>query len=154
MSERSTESSAGGIVIRRGAATGIEVLLIQQSGHKGWGFPKGWIEPGEEPPATAVREVEEESGIRAEIIGELPPTRYYYVNRERQRVAKTVRWYLMRYVGEGDQTHAHEVIAVEWLPLETVHVRLTYGNDKELFSVALPEILRQMKPGGGETTAI
>jgi 8-oxo-dGTP diphosphatase len=142
--DRATESSAGGIVIRRGDVPGIEVLLIQQSGHRGWGFPKGWIEPGEEPQTTAVREVEEESGVRAEVIGELPPTRYYYVNRQRQRVAKTVRWYLMRYLGIGDQTHAHEVLAVEWLPLEAVYGRLTYGNDKELFSVALPEILKRM----------
>jgi 8-oxo-dGTP pyrophosphatase MutT (NUDIX family) len=142
--ERATESSAGGIVIRKRDAAAIEVLLIQQSGHKGWGFPKGWIEPGEDPPATAVREVEEESGVRAEVIGELPLTRYFYVNRQRQRVAKTVRWYLMRYLGQGDQTHAHEVMAVEWLPLESVHGRLTYGNDKELFSVALPEILKSL----------
>lgn len=140
--DTTTESSAGGIVIRRAETSGVEVLLIQQSGHRGWGFPKGWIEPGEDPPTTAVREVEEESGVRADIVAELPPTRYFYVNRERKRVAKTVRWYLMRYLGQGDQTHAHEVLAVEWLPLEAVHNRLTYGNDKELFSVALPEILK------------
>src|SRR5688500_13489220 len=97
-----TESSAGGIVIRRRESSGVEVLLIQQSGHKGWGFPKGWIEEGEEPPTTAVREVEEESGVRAEVVGELPPTRYYYLNHERKRVAKTVRWYLMRYLCQGD----------------------------------------------------
>ncbi len=48
----------------------------------------------------------------------------------------------MRYVGEGNQTHAHEVTAVEWFPLEAVHARLTYKNDKDLFGLALPEILR------------
>jgi 8-oxo-dGTP pyrophosphatase MutT (NUDIX family) len=136
-----TESSAGGIVLRRSDVDGIEVLLIRHSAHGGWGFPKGFIEPGEEPPEAALREVEEESGVRAEIINDLPPTRYSFVNRERERVAKTVRWYLMRYVGMGDQTHAHEVSAVEWLRLESVHGRLSYPNDKELFSVALAKIL-------------
>lgn len=121
---------------------GIEVLLIQHSAHGGWGFPKGWIEPGEAPPETALREVEEESGVKARIVRDLPPTRYFFVNRQRQLVAKTVTWYLMHYVEEGIQTHGHEVSAVEWLPLEAVHARLSYKNDKDLFSTALPEIIR------------
>ncbi len=139
--ERVTEFSAGGIVVRRGEA-GIEILLIQHSAHGGWGFPKGWIEPGETPQETAVREVEEESGAKAEITADLPPTRYFFVNRKRQLVAKTVTWYLMRYLGEGIQTHGHEVSDVQWLPLESVHGRLSYKNDKDLFSTALPEILK------------
>jgi len=136
------EWSAGGIVLRRGAKEQIEVLVIQHSTHKGWSFPKGWVEPGETPQQAAIREVEEESGVLAEIIADLPPTRYFFVNREKQRVAKTVTWYLMRYVGEGNQTHAYEVSAVEWMPLEAVHARLTYKNDKELFSVALGAIVK------------
>ena len=140
--EHLNEWSAGGIVLRRAASGHIDVLLIQHSMHKGWSFPKGWVEPGETPQQAAVREVEEESGVRAVIIADLPPTRYFFVNRDAQRVAKTVTWYLMRYVEPGDQTHAFEVSAVEWLPLEAVHARLTYKNDKELFSVALAEIVQ------------
>jgi 8-oxo-dGTP pyrophosphatase MutT (NUDIX family) len=140
--ETVNEWSAGGVVLRRNGEARLEVLLIQHSMHKGWSFPKGWVEPGETPQQAAVREVEEESGARAEIIADLPPTRYFFVNRDRQRVAKTVTWYLMRYLGEGNQTHAYEVSAVEWLPLETVHARLTYKNDKDLFAVALGEIVR------------
>lgn len=139
--ETVTEWSAGGIVLRRVAEGRLEVLVIQHSSHKGWSFPKGWVEPGETPQQAAVREVEEESGVVAEIIADLPPTRYFYVNREKQRVAKTVTWYLMRYCGEGDQTHAYEVSAVEWMPLESIHAQLTYKNDKDLFSVALGEIV-------------
>lgn len=139
--ESATEWSAGGIVIRRNAAEQIEVLLIQHRAHRGWGFPKGWVEPGETPQQAAIREVEEESGARAEIVADLLPTRYHYVNRQKQRVTKTVTWYLMRYLGEGNQTHAFEVSAVEWLPLEEVHARLTYKNDKDLFAAALGEII-------------
>ena len=140
--ETVNEWSAGGVVLRRTPENQIEVLLIQHSMHKGWSFPKGWVEPGETPQQAAVREVEEESGARAEIIADLPPTRYFFVNREKQRVAKTVTWYLMRYLGQGNQTHAYGVSAVEWLPLESVHARLSYKNDKDLFSVALGEIVR------------
>jgi 8-oxo-dGTP pyrophosphatase MutT (NUDIX family) len=139
--ERVTELSAGGIVLRHDENGGTEVLLIQHSTHKGWGFPKGWIEPGETQQQAALREVEEESGVRAEIIADLPPTRYFYVNRQKQRVAKTVTWFLMRYVATGTQTHAHEVSAVEWIHLESVHARLTFKNDKDLFSMALGQIL-------------
>ncbi len=139
--EQVTEHSAGGLVLRRRDDSGLEVLLIRHSAHGGWGFPKGWIEPGEVPAQTAVREVEEESGVLGEIIDDLPSTHYGYVNRERQRVAKSVRWYLMRFAGMGEQTHAHEVSAVEWLPIESVHARLTFKNDKDLFAVALSRIL-------------
>ncbi|MDB5034297.1 MAG: hydrolase [Chlorobi bacterium] len=140
--ENVKEWSAGGVVLRRTGEGQLEVLLIQHSMHRGWSFPKGWVEPGETPQQAAIREVEEESGVLAEIIADLPPTRYFFVNREKQRVAKTVTWYLMRYLGEGNQTHAFEVSAVEWLPIEAVHTRLSYKNDKDLFSVALGEIVR------------
>src|SRR5437763_564947 len=119
--ETVTELSAGGVVLRHAVAGGTDVLLIQHSAHKGWGFPKGWIEPGETPEEAALREVQEESGMLGDIIGELPATQYFYTNRERPRVAKTGTWFLMRYVGEGSQTHAHGVSAVEWVPLESVH---------------------------------
>lgn len=140
--ETLSEWSAGGIVLRREASGRLEVLMIQHSMHHAWSFPKGWVEPGETPQQAAVREVEEESGVVAEIIADLPPTRYFFVNKERRSVAKTVTWYLMRYLADGNQTHAFEVSAVEWLPLESVHARLSYKNDKELFSMALAPIVR------------
>jgi 8-oxo-dGTP pyrophosphatase MutT (NUDIX family) len=139
--EWTKEFSAGGIVLRHRQQGGLDVLLIQHRGHRSWGFPKGWIEPGETPEQAALREVEEESGVRAQILIDLSPTHYFYVNRQKERVAKTVTWYLMRYLEEGNQTHAHEVSAVEWLPIEAVHTRLTYKNDKDLFSGALSKIV-------------
>lgn len=137
------EWSAGGLVVRRRAASeGLELLMIQHRSNGGWSFPKGWVEPDETPEHAAVREVEEESGARAEILAELPSTHYAFTNQERQRVTKSVTWYLMRYLGDGNQTHAFEVNAVAWVPLEVAHARLAYRNDKDLFSVALGEIMR------------
>ena len=74
--DRVNEFSAGGIVLRQNEQEGLDVLLIQHRGHKGWGFPKGWIEPGETPQQAAIREVEEESGVRAEIIADEAPWVY------------------------------------------------------------------------------
>jgi len=62
------EKSAGAIIFRRDSK-GIQYLLL--FGDKiGWGFPKGHIDSGEEPRETAIREIEEETGI---IIDEFIP---------------------------------------------------------------------------------
>jgi 8-oxo-dGTP pyrophosphatase MutT (NUDIX family) len=60
MSPRSTRLSAGVVVVRR-AAEGWQFLLLRAFNH--WDFPKGMVEPGEEPLAAARREVHEESLI-------------------------------------------------------------------------------------------
>ena len=55
------EKSAGAIIFRE-SNKGIQYLLL--FGDKiGWGFPKGHIDAGEEPKDTAIREIEEETGI-------------------------------------------------------------------------------------------
>ncbi len=56
------ERSAGGIVFRRHPQEGLQVLLIQDS-HGNWAFPKGRIEPGEQPVEAALRETREEVGL-------------------------------------------------------------------------------------------
>jgi 8-oxo-dGTP pyrophosphatase MutT (NUDIX family) len=63
----------GGVVINPGG----EVLLREPAAHyKGdiWTFAKGRPEPGETPEETALREVLEETGWRAEIIAKIPGT--------------------------------------------------------------------------------
>ncbi len=56
------ETSAGGVVFRRGADGVVRFLLIRDS-YKNWGFPKGHLEPGEPPAEAARREVAEETGL-------------------------------------------------------------------------------------------
>jgi len=60
MSPRSPRLSAGVVVVRR-TEGGWRFLLLRAFNH--WDFPKGMVEPGEEPLAAAVREVQEESLI-------------------------------------------------------------------------------------------
>jgi diadenosine hexaphosphate hydrolase (ATP-forming) len=81
---------AGGVVFN---ANG-EVLLIQypESRGGGWSFPKGHIDLGETPEVAAVREVLEEGGVRAEILGSLEPTQY--VNP--RGVSREIFWFAMR----------------------------------------------------------
>ena len=84
--------SCGGVVIFRG-----KILLLYKNVHnkyEGWVLPKGTVETGEEHKETAVREVLEESGARAEIIKYIGTSEYTFTVPE-DTVEKEVHWYLM-----------------------------------------------------------
>jgi 8-oxo-dGTP pyrophosphatase MutT (NUDIX family) len=59
--EKKVTRSAGAIVFRR-TERGVRVLVLRA--YKNWDFPKGLVEPGEDPLAAAKREVKEETGLR------------------------------------------------------------------------------------------
>jgi 8-oxo-dGTP pyrophosphatase MutT (NUDIX family) len=131
------EFSAGGIVLKK-EKDSIQVLVAQHSGHHGWVFPKGLIGDhiqGETKEQTAIREVEEETGIKAQIIKPLTPETYWY-NWENEKRKKTVYYFLMRYVSGDTSQHDWEMEAVEWLPESEVANRLTYPSDKKVWSEA------------------
>src|SRR3990167_10630639 len=136
--------SAGGIVIRKSTkgtrgTKGVEVLVTQHSGHKGWDFPKGHREIYESEEQTALREVEEETGVKAEIIERVGETIYFYYE-EGERVLKTVVFYLMKYISEGEATTAFEVSGTKWLPPEKVEAQLTFKDTKALWEKAKEKI--------------
>lgn len=85
------ENSAGGVVIYRDRV----LLLRKKRGY--WVLPKGRIESGEEVAAAALREVREESGVRAAIVRYIGEINYTYKNQwtDHQWVIKRVCWYLM-----------------------------------------------------------
>lgn len=128
------ETSAGGIVYKKEEAQ-IHILLVQHSAHHGWGFPKGLIDPGEDPKTTALREVNEEGGVQAKIVSELPPTEYFY-QFEGQKIKKKVTYYLMEYLSGDIGDHDWEMEAADWVPQEKVEDQLTFKSDKEIFQKA------------------
>ena len=126
--------SAGGIVFK-----GNKVLLCQHSQHHGWVFPKGLIgdhQKGEEKEETALREVEEETGVKAKIIKTLTPVTYWFVF-EGEEVRKKVYYFLMEYVGGDINKHDYEMENVELVPKEKVEERLTYKSDKKVWQEAI-----------------
>ena len=88
--------AAGGVVWRRGPG-GIEVAVVHRPHHSDWSLPKGKLDPGESWEAAAVREVEEETGLRCEL-GRLVGETTYRDNKDR---LKLVRFWAMR-AGDGD----------------------------------------------------
>src|SRR5258708_32294147 len=98
------EFSAGGVVFKKSDGD-LQILVAQHSGHHGWVFPKGLI--GDHPSASsgqveskeeaALREVQEETGVKAKILKELTPTTFWYVFEGEKR-KKTVYYFLMENV--------------------------------------------------------
>jgi 8-oxo-dGTP diphosphatase len=135
------EFSAGGIVFKK-ENDKIWVLLCQHSQHHGWVFPKGLIGDGvenESKEATAIREVKEETGAMGEIIDSLPPTSYWYIwNKE--KIKKTVYFFLMQYVSGDITRHDAEMENVEWLPMDKVEGRLSFESEKEVWGNARAKI--------------
>ncbi len=120
-------SAAGGVVIRDGGAGSPEVAVVHRPRYDDWSLPKGKLEPGEEWSDAALREVEEETGIRCELGEELEPARY----RDRKGREKLVRWWLMRPLG-GEFVAGDEVDDLRWLDLGEALEALDYEHDREL----------------------
>lgn len=126
--------AAGGVVLRDGT-DGPEVLIIHRVRYDDWSLPKGKLDPGEDHAAAAVREVEEESGVRAEVAGaELSQVLYPVADG-----TKRVRWYPMRpRVGDpADRPPDGEVDLARWVPVADAPELLTYAADVALLREAL-----------------
>jgi 8-oxo-dGTP diphosphatase len=115
--------AAGGLVIRDGM-----VAVVHRPKYDDWSLPKGKLDPGEGWEEAAVREVEEETGVRARIVAELAPSRY----RDRKGRPKTVRWYRMDVVDAGTFEADAEVDELRWLTPEEARALVQYDHDRAL----------------------
>ncbi|WP_326554957.1 NUDIX domain-containing protein [Micromonospora sp. NBC_01813] len=121
--------AAGGVVWRADDTGTIEVCLVHRPRHDDWSLPKGKLEPAEHPLAAAVREVAEETGVRAVPQVRLPSIRYTMPDGH----PKLVDYWSMRAVrassGPVPDEAADEVDEVCWLPLRQAQRQLTYRHD-------------------------
>jgi 8-oxo-dGTP pyrophosphatase MutT (NUDIX family) len=120
------EFSAGGVVVRGDEVVVIVPVRRDANGNRVLALPKGHPNRGESAEQAAAREVAEETGITAELIGELGETRYSYERRGR-RVAKRVAFYLFRYLSGDVEDHDHEIEEARWIRLEEAAQSLTYA---------------------------
>jgi 8-oxo-dGTP pyrophosphatase MutT (NUDIX family) len=136
------EFSAGGLVIRnmRGRPYLATVLVKGGTVHA---LPKGHIESGEKGSETAVREVQEETGLEAEVVEKLGDIKYWYVRKwsDGARVFKVVSFFLLRYrSGSLDNYQRAEVDGAEWIPLEEAPKLLAYRGEKDMAKLALSKL--------------
>jgi 8-oxo-dGTP pyrophosphatase MutT (NUDIX family) len=131
---RRREYSAGGVVLRR-VNRGLELVLAERTDRNTAGravcLPKGLVASGESAEEAAVREVAEETGVRARILEPLPEVRYRYVSpADGALVAKRVQFFAMAYeVGEPRPADG-EMDRVFWCALERAPALLTYEGER------------------------
>ena len=106
-------------------------------------LPKGTIDKGEKPEQTALREVREETGVRAEMVAKLADIKYIYVRNwgDQARVFKIVSFYLLIYrsgrLGNISPAMRVEVQNAFGLPLEEATAKLSYKGEREVAERAL-----------------
>ncbi|MFC4076746.1 NUDIX hydrolase [Salinithrix halophila] len=110
------EISAGGVVYRRENSQ-VKILLIEDR-YSRWTLPKGKKEPGETDQETALREIEEETGIRGRIQKRLETIRYRYFHPNHGDISKEVHYFLVE-AGAGSVTpQLSEITGAAWFSPE------------------------------------
>jgi predicted NUDIX family NTP pyrophosphohydrolase len=126
------ERSAGCLVFRE-TERGVEFLLVHPKGasfrKRLFGIPKGLLEEGESPQETALRETQEETGLKVRIIADLGSCRY-------SKSGKEIRAFLAEMVSgqvdeKGNTPHDWEVDVSKFYPVETC--RKIIHPDQEVF---------------------
>ena len=114
--------AAGGIIVRDGS-----VLLVHRPKYDDWSFPKGKLEEDESWEEGALREVEEETGLRCKAGAFFGSTRYFVLQGP-----KAVRYY--RMTCEGEPRAQNEVDEVRWASFDEARDLLTHERDRHACS--------------------
>jgi len=127
-----TEFSAGGVVVNdRGETIVIVPTRRAADGTKVLALPKGHPDGTESAADAALREVREETGVEAELVEQLGEVRYWY-QRDGQRVAKSVAFFLLHYVSGSLEDHDHEVEEARWMPLDQAARELSHAGERDM----------------------
>jgi 8-oxo-dGTP pyrophosphatase MutT (NUDIX family) len=118
--------AAGGLVWRREDGV-VQIAIVHREAYDDWAFPKGKLHPGESEPEAALREVEEETGLRCRLEDEIGTTSY----RDSRGRRKTVRYWEMTPVG-GVFAPENDVDDARWISLAEAPAALTYARDRKL----------------------
>jgi 8-oxo-dGTP diphosphatase len=113
--------AAGGVVLRDGL-----VAIVHRPKYDDWSLPKGKLDDGESFEDAALREVEEETGLRCGLVRELPSIEYQVRGRR-----KLVRYWEMEVVDETPFVPNDEVDQIRWVKPREALALLTYDRDRE-----------------------
>lgn len=130
-------TSAGGVVVRQGDG-GTELVLGRRRRERDgvtWSLPKGTPNGDETMEQTALREVEEETGLQVRIVAPIGPIEYYFV-QSGTRIHKTVHYYLMEAVGGDLRLHDHEFDEVRWVSRGDARQLMTFPTEREVVEQA------------------
>ncbi len=121
--------AAGGVVYNSSG----EILFIYRK--KKWDLPKGKLDEGEDIPTCAIREVMEETGIKAvSIVRPLCNTYHLYIDGDMK--LKEVFWFVMQTQHRTlHPQHAEEIQKAVWVNRGNIHIQLykSYETISDIF---------------------
>lgn len=128
--------SAGGVIFRK-AGNAFEVALIATKDRNIWTLPKGIIDKGEEPETSAIREIQEETGLTGKIIDTIGEKSYwFYLKDENIKCRKTVSYFLLEYVSGNIEDYCWEVDEAKWFNIDDAIKQVVYKSDREILEKA------------------
>jgi len=113
--------------------------MIATRGRTRWGLPKGAVAQGETSEAAALREVQEETGLEADIVKPLDTIEYFF-RASGVLIHKKVDFYLMVHTGGELKPQLSEVDDVEWVELSEAIQRASFASEKKLLESAQHEL--------------
>lgn len=122
--------AAGGIVKNQNG----DLLFIRRLGK--WDLPKGKVEEGESLEQAALREIEEETGLKELILEEfINNTFHIYTERNGEKILKTTYWFRINYLGDETPIPQIEegISEVSWKNADAIStdvLPMTFNNIK------------------------
>jgi 8-oxo-dGTP pyrophosphatase MutT (NUDIX family) len=127
--------AAGAVLWRPRSGGQVEVAVVHRPHHRDWSLPKGKVDPGESDEHAALREVEEETGVRPRLGPELGVARY----RDGRGRPKQVRYWLMEPADPDERPKFqpnHEIDELRWCSAADTGKLLSYEHDRKLITEA------------------
>jgi len=134
--EQKIVRAAGGALWRKEPDGRFSVLLVHRPRYDDWSWPKGKVDPGETLEQTALREVEEETGISPWLGPALTEITYH----DAAGRTKQVVYFEMKIRTATPRESDDEVDETRWVPLDEVETILTWPQDERV-AMALREHL-------------
>ncbi|MFA6250802.1 MAG: NUDIX domain-containing protein [Candidatus Shapirobacteria bacterium] len=156
------ERSAGGIVFKNENGKVLWLVIKTAANNKGrrigqglgknpvsvYKFPKGHLKDNEFLKQAALREVEEEGGIKAEIITKIGSNNYIIWDKlQKRKIIKKVTFFLMEYREDSSLKHFDMELVLDrlWLPYQEAGDRLAYDSEKVLLGKAKYRLEQYLK---------
>lgn len=134
-----TDQSFGVIPIHQLTNESWEVFVIHQRSHRGdiyWTFPKGHADTNESPEQAALRELQEETSLRAELDTNATFEQSYTFEHEGVLVQKTVQYFLGTVTDTTYTLQPEEVVAAQWCSFAQARELLTHEASKATLNAA------------------
>lgn len=122
------EKSCGAVVYRQGE-TGVEVLMIKHKNGGHWAFPKGHVEKNETESETALREIQEETGLAVDLDTGFRETVTY---SPKAGVMKDVIYFAAKVKANDARPQPEEVLELRWEPQDQALALVTYATDRSV----------------------